>query len=53
MRLSSAAAWTRLREGLGKVEAAGVSVVGVFGQRSREDAVEVREIGSAVRYPRG
>jgi hypothetical protein len=51
-RASGIAAWILLREGSGKVEAGWVSLVGVFGQRPREHAVEVREIGSVVRYPR-
>ena len=40
------------REGAGEVEAIRVSLVGVFRQRPRQHGVEVREIGSAVRYPR-
>ncbi len=53
MRRGGVEAWRRLREGVGEVEATGVTLVGVFRQRSREDAVEVREMGFAIRYPRG
>ena len=52
MRWSGIPAWTLLREGSGKVEATRVSLVGVFGQRPCQHGVEVREIGSAVRYSR-
>ena len=52
MRWSRIAAGTLLREGSGKVDAIRVSLVGVFGQRPCQHGVEVREIGSALRYPR-
>jgi hypothetical protein len=52
MRCSGVPAWTMLREGSGKVEATRVALVGVFGQRPCQHGVEVREIGSAVRYSR-
>ena len=52
MRWRSFGAWALLREGSGEVEAGWVSLAGVFGQRPCEHGVEVREIGSVVRYPR-
>ena len=52
MRWSGVPAWIVLREGSGKVDAIRVSLVGVFGQRPCQHGVEVREIGSALRYPR-
>ena len=48
----SCMAGTLLREGSGKVGALRVTLVGVFGQRPCQHGVEVREIGSALRYPR-
>jgi hypothetical protein len=41
-----------LREGSREVDAVRVSLIRLFGQRPRQDGVEVREIGSALRYPR-
>ena len=52
MLWSGIAAGTLLREGSGKVDAIRVSLLRVFGQRPCQHGVQVREIGSALRYPR-
>jgi hypothetical protein len=52
MRCSGVAAGTLLREGSGKVDAIRVPLARVFGQRPCQHGVQVREIWSALRYPR-
>ena len=52
MRCSGIAAGTLLREGSSKVDAIQVAFARVFGQRPCQHGVQVREIGSALRYPR-
>ena len=52
MRYGGIAARTLLREGSGKVDAIRVPLARVLGQRPCQHGVQVRELRSALRYPR-